>query len=392
MRNFNLQLPTKVIFGKDTENQVGAEIAALGAKKVLVHFGGKSAKASGLLDRVHASLDAAGIKYVDLGGVKPNPLLSLVREGIALSKKEGVDFILAVGGGSAIDSAKGIAYGLRYDGDLWDIYYNKVAATDAAPLGCVLTIAAAGSEMSDSSVLTKDEGMIKVGYSSDLVRPKFAVMNPELTYTLPEYQTMAGVVDILMHTIERYFTNDSGMFVDRMSEALLVSTMEMGRRLLKNPKDYEARAEVMWTGSVSHNGLTGAGRAGDFATHQMGHELSAMFDATHGASLSAVWGSWARYVYKHDAARFAQFAVRAAGVRNDFFDVEGTALRGIEALEEYFRSIKMPTSIAELGVKNITDAQLAEMTEKCSRGRTRKIGGFVLLDHDDIRRIYEMAK
>ncbi len=392
MINFSLQLPTKVIFGKDAESGVGAEIRARGFKKVLVHFGGRSAKESGLLDRVYASLDAAGIAHVSLGGVRPNPMLSLAKQGVELAKREGVDFILAVGGGSAIDSAKGIAYGMRNDGELWDIFTRKRAPEGAMPLGAVLTIAAAGSEMSDSCVLTNDDGMIKIGFSSDFVRPAFAIMNPELTYSLPEYQTMAGVVDILMHTIERYFTNDAGMFVDRMSEALLVSTMEMGSRLLKNPRDYEARAEVMWTGSVSHNGLTGAGRTPDFASHQMSHELSGMFDATHGAALSAVWGSWARYVMKHDVARFAQFAVRVMGVRNDFFDAEATALKGIEALEAYFRSINMPTSISELGIRDLTDAQIDELTTKCSRGGSRKIGNFIQLADEDIRKIYCMAK
>ncbi len=392
MRNFNLQLPTKVIFGKDTENAVGEELKARGAKKVLVHSGGKSARESGLLDRVEKSLDAAGVSHVSLGGVRANPMLSLAKQGAELAKKEHVDFLLAVGGGSAIDSAKGIAYGMRYDGDLWDIFSGKHKPTAAAPLGCILTIAAAGSEMSDSAVLTKDDGMNKVGYSSDLVRPAFAIMNPELTYTLPEYQTMSGVVDILMHTMERYFTNDTGMFVDGMSEALLVSVMEMGRRLLANPRDYEARAEIMWAGAVSHNGLTGAGRQGDFATHQLGHELSAMFDAAHGASLSATWGSWARYVYKHSPARFAQFAVRVMGVRNDFFDAEETARRGIEAAEAYFRSIGMPVSISELGVKELTDAQIDEMTVKCTREGKRKIGAFVPLDGEDIKKMYRMAK
>ena len=392
MNNFTLQLPTKVIFGKDTEKLVGEEIRARGAKKVLVHFGGKSAQESGLLDRVYASLDAAGIGYVSLGGVRANPMLSMAEQGVALAKKENVDFLLAVGGGSAIDSAKGIAYGVVNDCDLWDIYTRKVAPVGALPVGCVLTIAAAGSEMSDSSVLTKDDGMIKIGYSNDLGRPAFAIMNPELTYTLPEYQTMSGVVDILMHTLERYFTNDSGMFVDRMSEALLVTVMEMGRRLLVNPRDYEARAEVMWAASVSHNGLTGVGRQGDFASHQLSHELSGMFDAAHGAGLSAVWGSWARYVYKHDPARFAQFAVRVMGVRNDFFDVEATALKGIEAIEDYFRSIRMPVSISELGIKDLTDEQIDEMTIKCTRQSTRKIGFFVKLDDDDVRKIFHMAK
>ena len=393
MINFVFYAPTKVIFGKDTEKQAGDEIKALGYKKVLIHYGGASAVKSGLLDRVTASLDAAGIAHVSLGVVKPNPRLSLVREGIALAKKEKVDFLLAVGGGSVIDSAKAIAYGITNDGDVWDLYLAKKKALACGPVGAILTIAAAGSETSYSSVITDENGNHKRSYNDDISRPKFAIMNPELTYTLPEYQTMSGVVDILMHTIERYFTNDKSVaLIDRMSESLLVTVMENAGKLLKNPRDYDARAEIMWAGSLSHNGLTGTGRTGDFASHQIEHELSAMFDVAHGAGLSAVWPSWARYVYKHDVARFAQFAVRAMGLEMNYFNPEETALRGIEALENFFRSIRMPVTIAELGVKDLSDRQIDEMVEKCSWGGARKIGQFVKLERPDIKKIYQMAR
>ena len=393
MINFTYYAPTKVVFGKDTESQVGDEIKKLGYKKVLVHFGGGSAKKSGLLDRVYASLDKAGIGHVSLGGVKPNPRLSLVREGIELCKKEGVDFILAVGGGSAIDSAKAIGYGITNEGDVWDLYLAKKTAVACAPIGCVLTIAAAGSETSNSSVITDENGGHKRAYNDDIARPKFAIMNPELTYTLPEYQTMSGVVDILMHTLERYFTNDKKVdLIDRMSEGLMVSVIENAPILLKNPKDYDARAEIMWAGSLSHNGLTGTGRTGDFASHQLEHELSGMFDVAHGAGLSAVWPSWARYVYKQDIARFAQFAARVMGVQMNYFNPEETALKGIDAMESFFRSINMPVTISELGIKDITDAQIDEMVAKCSWKGQRKIGQFVKLDQNDMKKIYEMAK
>ena len=340
-----------------------------------------------------ASLDAAGVAHVGLGGVKPNPRLSLVREGIALAEKEKVDFLLAVGGGSVIDSAKAIAYGITNDGDVWDLYLAKKKAVACAPVGCVLTIAAAGSETSNSSVITDENGNHKRSYNDDIARPKFAIMNPELTYTLPEYQTMSGAVDILMHTIERYFTNDKAVeLIDRMSEALMVTVMENARRLLRNPLDYDARAEIMWAGSLSHNGLTGTGRTGDFASHQLEHELSGMFDVAHGAGLSAVWPSWARYVYKRDVARFAQYAARVTGTETNYFNPEETALRGIEAMENFFRSVRMPVTIGELGIKDISDRQIDEMVAKCSWNGARKIGQFVKLDQSDMKKIYRMAR
>lgn len=392
MMNFQYYAPTQVVFGKDTETQVGELIKAQNGTKVLVHYGTGSVKRTGLLDRVCASLNEAGIPYVSLGGAVPNPRLSLVYEGIELAKKEGVNFILAVGGGSAIDSAKAIALGMKYEGDVWDLYLKKSQAKAGTPLGVVLTIAATGSEMSDSTVITNEEGWLKRGLHSALIRPRFAVMNPELTYTLPEYQTMSGCVDIMMHTLERYFSHEMNTeLTDYLAEGLLKTVMHAAKILLKDPKNYEARAEVLWAGSLSHNGLTGCGRTGDWACHQLEHELGGMFDVAHGAGLSAVWGSWARYVYHSDVARFAKFAVNVMGIPYDYADPEKTVLDGIEALENFFRSIRMPVSITELGVE-LGEDQMKELAYKCTYMETRTIGGIQKLGKEDIEKIYRMAK
>ncbi len=392
MNNFQYYTPTKVVFGKDTESQTGDLIKEQKCSKVLVHYGTGSVKKSGLLNRVYEALDAAGISYISLGGAVPNPRLSLVYEGIELCRKEGVDFILAVGGGSAIDSAKAIALGARYEGDVWELYLKKASAQDAVPLGVILTIAATGSEMSDSTVITNEEGWLKRGLHSSLIRPRFAVMNPELTYTLPEYQTMSGCTDILMHTLERYFSHEMDTdLVDGMAESLLKSVMRAAKVLLKDPKNYNARAEILWAGSLSHNGLTGCGRTGDWACHQLEHELGGMFDVAHGAGLAAVWGSWARYVYKEDVARFAKFAVNVMGIPYDYADPEKTVLEGIEAMESFFRSIHMPVSIHELGVE-VTQEQIKELAYKCTYMEQRTIGGIKKLGKEDIAQIYEMAK
>lgn len=392
MNNFNYYTPTKVVFGKDTENQVGDLIKEYHGTKVLVHYGTGSVKRSGLLNRVYAALDVAGISYVSLGGVVPNPRMGLAYEGIELCKKEGIDFILAVGGGSAIDSAKAIAYGVKYEGDVWELYRTKTPPKEALPLGVILTIAATGSEMSNSSVMTHENGWLKRGLSTDLGRPQFAIMNPELTFTLPEYQTMSGCVDIMMHTMERYFSHETDTeLVDGMAEALLKTVMRQAKILLTDPKNYNARAEVMWAGSLSHNGLTGCGRKGDWACHQLEHELGGMFDVAHGAGLSAVWGSWARYVYKDDVARFVKFAVNVMGVPMDEADPEKTVLAGIEALEGFFRSIHMPVSISELGVE-LKEEQIEELAYKCTYMGTRTIGGIRKLEQKDMEAIYRMAK
>lgn len=392
MNNFQYFTPTKVVFGKDTEKEVGRLVKEQGGTRVLVHFGGGSAVKSGLVDRVCRSLEEAGIGYVTLGGVKPNPRLSLAREGIELCRKEGVDFLLAIGGGSVIDSAKCIGYGLANEGDVWDFYAKKRKATACMPVGAVLTIAAAGSEMSDSSVITNEDGWIKRGYSSDYCRCKFAVMNPELTYSLPDYQTASGCVDILMHTLERYFSpTEDSMLVDGIAEAVMKTVIHYAKVLAQNPGDYNARAQIMWAGSLSHNGLTGCGLVRDFASHQLEHELSAMFDVAHGAGLAAVWGSWARYVYMEKPQRFAQYAANVLGLQVDYSHPERTALEAIQETENFFRAIHMPTSIHELGV-DLTEEQIQELARKCSDNDGRTIGGFKVLNREDMVQIYRMAK
>jgi len=392
VNNFQYYTPTKVVFGKETEKQVGDLIKEYGGTKVLVHYGTGSVKRSGLLERVYETLDAAGISYVSLGGVVPNPRMGLAYEGIELCKKEDVDFVLAVGGGSVIDSAKAIAYGVKYDGDVWELYRTRTSPTKALPIGVILTIAATGSEMSNSSVMTNENGWIKRGVPSDLGRPKFAIMNPELTYTLPEYQTMSGCVDIIMHTLERYFSHETDTeLVDAFAEALVKTVMRQSKILLTDPTNYNARAEVMWAGSLSHNGLTGCGRKGDWASHQLEHELGGMFDVAHGAGIAAVWGSWARYVYKDDVDRFVKFAVNIMGVPMNAEEPECTALAGIEAMETFFREIHMPVSISELGVE-LSEEQIVELAYKCTYMGKRTIGGIRKLEQKDMEEIYRMAR
>lgn len=393
MKDFNYYAPTEVVFGKDSEDKVALLVKKYHGTKVLVHYGGQSAIKSGLLDKMCKLLNEAGVEHVALGGVVPNPRLSKVREGIELCRKESVDFILAVGGGSVIDSAKAIAYGVPYDGDVWDFYLGKAKAKDSLPVACVLTIPAAGSEMSESSVITNEDGDVKLGYSNDISRPKFAIMNPQRTFTLPAFQTAAGVTDMLMHTMERYFTHDDDMtLTDELSESLMRTLMDCVFSVLKNPEDYRNRAQIMWGGSIAHNGLTGCGVSDDWATHQLEHELSGMFDVTHGAGLAAVWPSWARYVYKENVARFVRFAVNVMGVPNDFTDPEATAIRGIEAMERFYHAIGMPINIHELIGRKITDAEIDEMVRKCSRNYMRTQGRFKTLHADDMKSIYLMAK
>ena len=348
---------------------------------------------SGLLDKVCGLYEAAGIPFVKLGGVVPNPRLSKVREGIELCKQEKVDFILAVGGGSVIDSAKAIAYGVCYDGDVWDFYLGKDKARQMLPVACVLTIPAAGSEMSEASVITNEDGDVKLGYSNNLARPKFAIMNPRRTFTLPPYQTAAGVTDMMMHTMERYFTHDDDMdLTTDLAEAVLRRMKSAVFEVLKNPEDYRHRAQIMWGGSVAHNGLTGCGVSEDWATHQLEHELSGMFDVTHGAGLAAIWPSWARYVMHENLSRFVRFAVNVMDVPNDFSDPEGTAMRGIEAMERFYHAIGMPVNIHELIGREITDDEIREMARKCSRNYKATCGQFRVLSADDMEAIYKMAR
>ncbi len=391
MYSFNYFAPTKVIFGKGTETKAAGLISEFGGKKVLIHYGSGSVIRSGLLKRVTDSLEEAGIPYITLGGAVPNPRLSLVYEGIALCKKENVDFLLAVGGGSAIDSAKAIGYGVANEGDVWDYYDYKRKASACLPLGVILTIAATGSEMSDSSVITKEEGLVKRGYSSDFGRPKFAIMNPELTMTLPDYQTACGCADIMMHTMERYFTNGGNMEItDAIAEGMLRTVMKNAEILVKDPKNYDARAEIMWAGSLSHNGLTGCGNdGGDWMTHKLEHELGGLYDVAHGAGLTAVWGSWARYVYRDCLPRFKQFAINVMGVDPVGSDEE-IALKGIEALEAFFRRIKMPTNLRELGVSATAD-DLKTMAHKCAVGVDGAKGSARLLRESDMLAIFKAS-
>ncbi|HIV67416.1 MAG TPA: iron-containing alcohol dehydrogenase [Candidatus Butyricicoccus stercorigallinarum] len=392
MLDFEYHAPTHVVFGKQSVERVGALVAAQNCKKVLIHYGGGSARRSGLLDRVTQALEQAGVSHVALGGVVPNPRLSLVREGIALCRREGVDFILAVGGGSVIDSSKAIAYGIANDGDVWDFYAKKRVPQACAPVGAVLTIAAAGSEMSNSSVITNEEGWLKRGLSTELCRCKFAILDPTLTYTLPAYQTASGAADVMMHTMERYFTQvDTLGLTDAIAEGLLRSVMRDVTAALKNPEDYDARAGLMWASSLSHNGLTGCGTdGGDWSCHQLEHELSGKYDVAHGAGLCAVWSSWARTVMPANPARFAQFAVNVMGVQPGADDTE-TANRGIDAMEDFFQSIGMPVRINQMGI-DLTEADAQELAYKCSFMDTRKIGRFVPLDRTAIYEVYQKAK
>ena len=392
IKDFNFYSPTQVVFGKSAEEQLAALVRRYGGTRVLVHYGGGSARRSGLLDKVFGMLSDAGIGYVEMGGVVPNPLLSKVKEGIGLCRKEKIDFILAVGGGSVIDSAKAIAYGVPYDGDVWDFWDGKAVPQSSLPVGVILTIPAAGSEMSDSCVVTRDEDLNKRGFNNDLCRCKFAIMNPERTYTLPPYQTAAGATDIMMHTMERYFSKFDGMtLTDSIAESLLRTVKDSIFEVLKNPTDYRHRAQIMWAGSLSHNNLTECGLEKDFATHRLEHELSALFGVTHGAGLAAMWGSWARFVMPKHVSRFVQYAVNVMGVTNDLTDPEGTALRGIEATERFFHAIGMPTSIPELLGREVTDDEIALMVRKCSRGGTITLGSIEKIGTKEMETIYRMA-
>ena len=402
MKDFNFYAPTRVVFGRESEDKLPQLIQQYGGGKVLVHYGGGSAKRSGLLDKVFKMLNEAGISYVELGGVVPNPLLSKVQEGIDLCRREHVNFILAVGGGSVIDSSKAIGYGVGYPGDVWDFWDGKAVPQECLPIGVMLTIPAAGSEMSSSCVITKDDGMIKRGVNSDLCRCKFAIMNPERTYTLPTYQTAAGATDIMMHTMERYFSKyEDALLTDALAEALLRQVIASTPIVLKNPEDYEHRAAIMWASSLSHNDLMECGTEKDFASHKLEHELSGLFGVTHGAGLAAIWGSWARYVIDKHLSRFVKFAVNVMGIAVPATDAallaadpeaqKAVALRGVEAIERFFKSIGMPTSIPELIGRPATDEEIHELVRKCSRDGKMNIGAMEILNADDMTAIYRLA-
>ena len=396
MLNFTYCAPTKVAFGRGSVDRLGELLKEQGATKVLLHYGGGSAERSGLLGRVRRILDTEGIAWAELGGVVPNPRLSLVYRGIEVCKSEGVDFLLAVGGGSVIDSAKAIGYGAANDFDVWDIFDFKAKPAACLPVGAIVTIAAAGSEMSNSAVITKDEGGIKRGSNFDIARPKFAIMDPELTMTLPAYQTACGCADILMHTMERYLNHgDSMELTDALAEGLMRTVIRNARILTEHPDHYEARAEIMWASSLSHNGLTGCGRGGhgrvgDWASHQLEHELSGMFDVTHGAGLAAIWGGWARYVMPEAPARFARFARNVMGVTET--DDTAAALAGIAAYEDFLRSIGMPTTVRELLGFELSGEQIDQLAWKCSFEGKRDIGSFKVLGLEDMKAVYRLAK
>ncbi|OHW63293.1 NADH-dependent butanol dehydrogenase A [Andreesenia angusta] len=390
MENFTYYSPTRFLFGRGKEQDTGRCIGDFGGKKVLLHYGGGSVVESGLLERVRESIKAEGIECVELGGVKPNPRSGLVYEGIELCRREKIDFILALGGGSVIDSAKAIAAGAMYEGDFWDFYSGKSVVEKAIPLGTVLTIAAAGSESSSASVISLEtgEGMVKRSTMSDALRPKFSIMNPELTFTLPPYQTASGIVDMMAHVMERYFTNTRGVGVtDRLCEGTMISIIEEAPKVMENPRDYEARANIMWAGTMAHNNICGVGRQQDWASHGLEHELSALYDCAHGAGLSVIFPAWMEHVMSHDVMRFAQFANRIFGCEMDFENPEVTAKRGIESLKSFWKSIGMPISFEEIGAKSEDIPLLLDMLDL----ENRNLGVFVELTREDCEAIYRIA-
>lgn len=389
MHAFTYYAPTEVVFGPGTEEKAGQYVTKYGGSRVFVVYGGGSVVRSGLLDRVTRSLEGAGLAVEAFGGAKPNPTLAHAREGVKQALAFGADFILAVGGGSAIDTAKAIAHGVANpERDIWDFWSREAVLERSTPVGAILTISAAGSEMSNSAVLTNEELPRKRGLSTDFNRPKFAILNPELTYTLPRYQIACGIVDIMMHTLDRYFQPVDNALTDALAEGLLRTVITQGRRALEDSHDYEAMSELMWAGSLSHNGLTGLGGPGDWAVHQLGHELSARFDVAHGASLAAVWGSWAGYVSAQHPERFARYARNVWGVTAE--DDAQAARQGIQATVDYFASLDMPTSFAGcIGVQ--TPETCADMAYRCAYEGSRTIGSVQVLTQEDIRNIYEAA-
>jgi len=387
MNNFNFYSPTFFVFGKERENEAGKYVKRFGGSNVLIHFGGGSVLKSGLLDRVKASLETENIKFSVLGGAQPNPRSGLVYQGIEICKRDNIDFVLAVGGGSVIDSAKAIALGALYDGDFWDFYTGK-RVEKALPVATILTIAAAGSEGSTGSVITHENGMLKRAANSDALRPVFSILNPELTCTLPNYQTACGAADMMAHVMERYFSNTTDVEItDRLCEAILLTVIKETPKALANPADYESRANIMWAGMVAHNDICGVGREQDWATHQIEHELSALYDVAHGAGLAVMFPAWMKYVMHHDVLRFAQFAVRVWGCEMDFQQPEKTARQGIERYEQFMTFIGMPIRFSELGAKA---EDIPTLVKTAGLGQ-RTLGSFVKLTEEDVRRIYELA-
>ncbi|MCI8639392.1 MAG: iron-containing alcohol dehydrogenase [Coprococcus sp.] len=391
MQNFTQFAPTEIVFGKGVQSQTGKEVKRWGGSRALLVYGGGSVVRSGLLREVEESLAAEQIVYEEFGGVKPNPRLAHTEEGVKKALDFGADFILAIGGGSAIDTAKGIAHGAANpENALWDIWTKKVPLTKSLPVGCVLTIAAAGSETSDSAVLTNEAIGKKAGINTDFNRPKFAIMNPELTHTLPKYQIACGITDIMMHTLERYFIpNQKNQMTDEIAEGILRTVIENGRKGYENPQDYDAMSEIMWCGSLSHNNLTELGRGKDFCVHKFGHALSAKYDKAHGATLSAMWGSWAKYVYQNDIPRFAHYGEKVWGIKAE--TVEDTAKAAIDRTVAYFRELDMPVNLKELGVGPVTDEDLMELARDATMGGTVRLSKIKELDVNDVYEIFQKA-
>lgn len=389
MDNFIFQNPTKIIFGKGAEQQVGKECSRYG-KKILIHYGGGSIKKAGLYDKVIASLENSGIEYVELSGVKPNPRLELVYEGINICRSNNISFILAIGGGSVIDSAKAIAMGVPYSGDVWDFFTGKAEVQEALPLGTILTIPAAGSEASTGCVITKEEGFYKRAVNSELIYPRFSILNPEIAFTLPSYQVACGAADIMAHLMERYFTNTQNVeLMDRLIESTMKTVINNVSKVLVKPDNYDAWAEMMWSGTVAHNNLLNTGRVGDWASHDIEHELSGIYDIAHGGGLAIVFPAWMKYVYKQDINRFAQFAVRVWNVDCSFWSLERTALEGIHKVEDFFRSIGLVTTLKDVGIGNDL---LEEMADKCTDSGRKKVGNFVQIEKEDVFAILKLAE
>ncbi len=391
MINFEFHTPTKIFFGKDTHKQIGEIISNYGFKKILLHYGGGSIKKTGLYDQVLESLNRNKIEFIELGGVEPNPKVGLVRKGAQICKEEKVDMVLAVGGGSVIDSSKVIAIAALSDHDPWEFSSKKETPAKALPVGAILTLSASGSEMSSSAVLTNEDGEFKRGFNSDFNRPLFSILNPELTYSVDKFQTGCGIVDIMMHTLERYFTKTRDVdLTDQIAEGLLRSVIRAGEIAINNPEDYEARATLMWAGSLSHNDLMGAGRDYFMTCHQLEHEISGIYDSVaHGAGLSIIFPAWAKYIYKHNVEKFCQYAVRVWNIQMNFENPEETALKGIIATENYFKSIDMPVRLSEL---NITDEKFEEMAEKCTFFGNRTLPDYIPLGKKEIIEIFELCR
>ena len=388
MDNFNFYSPTEFVFGKEREHETGKYVKKYGGSRVLLHYGSGSAVKSGLLDKVKKSLENEGIFYTELGGVKPNPRDTLVYKGIEICRREHINFILAVGGGSCIDSAKAIAAGTCYKGNFWDFYTHKAEIKVCLPIGTILTIAAAGSEGSGATVITQESTKLKRDAGSDLMRPKFSILNPELTCTLPAYQTACGAADIMAHVFERYFTNTSEVEItDRLCEAVLLTMIKETPRAISQPDNYDARANILWAGTVAHNDIVGVGRSQDWNSHAIEHELSGMYDVAHGAGLAVIMPAWMEFVMHHNIMRFAQMAVRVFGCEMNFEKPEQTALAGIRSFRNFLHGIGLPINLKELGAK-VEDIPVLVKNQGLGEGKT---GGFVSLSSDDITKIYHIA-